>query len=274
MYVVDVTPASVVRAWRPSLPGVAEVFHARFSDHRYPIHVHDTWTLLIVDDGLIGYDLDRHEHAAQASQVTLLPPHVAHDGHAATRRGFRKRVLYLEEDVLGAEAIGRAVDRPTYPDVTLQEQISRLDRALIRHDDLEAEARLALVIERLQRHLAGLEPAESEPHVRSAARLARQVLDERLTEQVSLAEVAGRLGVTTAHLVRSFHREFGLPPHRYVVGRRVDRARRLILDGLPLSEVAVTAGFHDQAHLSRHFRRMLSTTPGSYQRSGRTSAGC
>lgn len=87
---------------------------------------------------------------------------------------------------------------------------------------------------------------------------------------MSLAEVAGQLDVTIPHLVRSFRREFGLPPHRYVVGRRIDRARRLILAGAPISDVAAVTGFHDQAHLSRHFRRMLSTTPGAYQRSGRT----
>lgn len=43
-----------VRAWRPSVPGVAEVLHAQWRDHVHPRHTHDTWTLLLVDDGLIG----------------------------------------------------------------------------------------------------------------------------------------------------------------------------------------------------------------------------
>src|ERR671911_239937 len=56
------TEAEHVRAWQPALPGVREVFHARFVEHRYPPHTHDTWTVLIVDQGAIRYDLDNREH--------------------------------------------------------------------------------------------------------------------------------------------------------------------------------------------------------------------
>jgi hypothetical protein len=53
-----------VHAWRPPVPGVVEVFHARMTSHVYPMHTHEAWTLLIVDDGKIRYDLHRHEHGA------------------------------------------------------------------------------------------------------------------------------------------------------------------------------------------------------------------
>ena len=49
------------------MPGVVEVFHAHFTEHAYPMHAHDTWTLLIVDDGAVRYDLRpaRARHAAR-----------------------------------------------------------------------------------------------------------------------------------------------------------------------------------------------------------------
>ena len=90
----------VVRAWRPRVDGVAEVLHAAWRDHAYPAHTHDTWTLLLADDGRVSYELDRHGHAAVISGVTLLPPHVVHDGRPATARGFRKRVVYLHENAV------------------------------------------------------------------------------------------------------------------------------------------------------------------------------
>ena len=77
-----------LRAWAPAVPGIAEVFHARFTDHAYPAHAHDTWTLLVIDQGVIRYDLHRHEHGALRTAVTLLPPHVAHTGRSATEHGF------------------------------------------------------------------------------------------------------------------------------------------------------------------------------------------
>jgi hypothetical protein len=95
-----------VRAWRPRLAGVAEVLHAEWRDHAYPAHTHDTWTLLLVDDGVIGYELERNNHGANPRGVTLLPPYVPHDGHPLSTRGFRKRVVYLDPGVFGESLIG------------------------------------------------------------------------------------------------------------------------------------------------------------------------
>lgn len=55
LYVRDMEAPDRIAAWRPRLHGVAEVFHAAWHDHAYPPHTHDTWTVLIVDDGLIGF---------------------------------------------------------------------------------------------------------------------------------------------------------------------------------------------------------------------------
>jgi AraC-like DNA-binding protein len=253
-----------VSAWRPAVPGIAEVFHARFITHAYPLHTHDTWTLLIVDDGVIRYDLDRHHHGALGPAVTLLPPNVAHDGRAATSHGFRKRVLYLDAAVLGEDLIGAAVDRPSLADGLLRTRIHQLHESLAEPGDaFEAESRLALVADRLRTHLG--RPTSSPP-VRGLADNLRDLLDARLPEAMTLAEAADALGAHPAYLVRSFGARFGLPPHRYLTGRRVDRARRLLLDGAPAAEVAVTAGFTDQAHLTRHFKRYLGTTPARYSK--------
>ena len=89
-----------VRAWRPPLDGVREVFHARFVDYAYPPHTHDAWTVLLVDEGALRYRLERHDHGSYRSVVTVLPPHVTHDGRSAVPDGFRKQVLYLEPPVL------------------------------------------------------------------------------------------------------------------------------------------------------------------------------
>jgi AraC-like DNA-binding protein len=67
--------------------------------------------------------------------------------------------------------------------------------------------------------------------------------------------------------VRSFTRQSGLSPHAYVVGRRVDAARRLMLRSAAPADVAAVVGFYDQAHFTRHFKRHTATTPASYARS-------
>ena len=63
-----------VRAWKPVVAGVHEVFHAHFVDYAYPPHVHDAWTVFIVDDGWIRYDLEaRHRGAGRSEQYRSSP---------------------------------------------------------------------------------------------------------------------------------------------------------------------------------------------------------
>ena len=262
--------AQEVRAWRPRVPGVAEALHARFIDHVYPMHTHDTWTLIILDSGGIKYDLDVHEHGSLGQTVTLLPPHVAHSGSSIRPEGFRKRVLYLDESYLSDALIGRSVDHPVLMDELLRDRISRLHESLVTPgQELEAESRLALIADRLAGHLNGT--SDLLPHTRDP-RLAwdlRDLIDERLPEDISLEEASRILHANPAYLVRVFSRHFGLGPHQYLTGRRVDLARRLLLTGMSTADVATAAGFYDQPHLTRHFKRFLATTPARFARSGR-----
>ncbi|MFC5720147.1 AraC family transcriptional regulator [Streptomyces gamaensis] len=261
-------------AWRPAVAGVAEVLHAHFTDHVYPMHAHGTWTLLIVDDGMVRYDLDRHEHGALSDLVTLLPPHVPHNGCPVTPRGFRKRVLYLDADVLGEEHIGRAVDGPALDDPLLRRRIHQLHTVLAeRGEDLEAESRLSLICERLLGHLGRrVPPPPSRPDRSGLARRLRDLLDERVLEGLTLQEAAGLLHAHPTHLVRAFSREFGIAPHQYLTACRVDRARRLLLEGQPAHAVAAGTGFCDQSHLARNFKRIVGAGPGWYARAVREPA--
>lgn len=265
------------RAWRPAVAGVTEVLHAHFVEHAYPMHAHASWTLLIVDDGVVSYDLDRHAHFV-ADAVTLLPPHVPHNGRAATAAGFRKRVVYLDPAQLPAEFIGRAVDQPVFVDAVLRRRIHQIHGALVQPgEEFEAESRLALVAERLTEHLrrhvgegggggGRRGAAVADPPL---ARALRDLLAERFRSGLSLSEAAALLHAHPAHLVRTFSREYGMSPHQYLTSLRVDDSRKLLLAGMPLASVATVSGFYDQPHLTRHFTRILGTPPGRFARSGR-----
>jgi AraC-like DNA-binding protein len=263
--VLYVSSVSRVTAWRPAVAGIVEVFHARYVDHAYPMHTHDVWTLLLVDDGVIRYDLDRHgrSHGAVPAALTLLPPGVAHDGRAASPHGFRKRVLYLDGSVLESGLVGAAVRQPSIVDGPLRQRVAALHGALAHPGDaLEAESRLALIAERLRRHLTP--PTEVTRAGPGLAGAYRDLLDARLVPGVTLAEAAATLHAHPTHLVRAFRDAFGLPPHAYLTGRRVERARALLLAGERPAAAAAAAGFYDQSHLTRYFKRYLGTAPATF----------
>jgi AraC-like DNA-binding protein len=246
--------------------GIAEVFHAHYLDHAYPSHTHDVWTLLIVDEGAIRYDLDRRHHSVVRPLVTLLPPYVPHDGRSATSDGFRKRVLYLDTSVLSPDLTGAAVDNPSLPDLLLRERIHQLHVCLAARspDPLEVDSRLVFILERLGQHLHRHAPTSRRPDPGLAGRL-RDLLDARTTEGITLRDAAELLHAHPTHLVRAFTHAHGLPPHQYLTGRRVELARQLLLEGQRPASVAAAVGFHDQSHLNRHFKRYLGVSPARYR---------
>jgi len=102
----------------------------------------------------------------------------------------------------------------------------------------------------------------------AAVRRAEAHLRERWDRPVPLAQLAAVAGLSRFELVRRFGAQVGVPPHAFQLGLRVERARVLLAAGDPPA-VAGRCGFHDQAHLTRTFRRLVGTTPGGYARAVR-----
>jgi transcriptional regulator of acetoin/glycerol metabolism/AraC-like DNA-binding protein len=103
-----------------------------------------------------------------------------------------------------------------------------------------------------------------------ALRRVREYIDIHLSDRTQLTELATVAGVSVHHFAREFKRSTGVTPHDYLMQRRIDRAREMLArTGWSLSEVAFAAGFSDQSHMSRHFRRLLGMTPGQFRWSQR-----
>jgi AraC family transcriptional regulator len=79
------------------------------------------------------------------------------------------------------------------------------------------------------------------------------------------------VGLNPYHFARQFKAATGLPPHQYVITRRVEQAKHLLKaeTDLSLAEVAVRAGFYDQSQFSHHFKRLVGVTPGQYRKPSR-----
>jgi AraC family transcriptional regulator len=118
-------------------------------------------------------------------------------------------------------------------------------------------------------HLLRHYPAPIAPRALSKAQLARvtEYIEAHLGEDVSLLRLARVSGVSASHLRALFKRAVGVPVHEYVIQRRVERARALLVRGdLPGSQVALDAGFSHQSHMARCMRRVLGVTPASIAR--------
>ena len=186
--------------------------------------------------------------------------------------------LYISDDLMQDAAGG---DRP----VELAEELGTSDRLLeqlvlsmdetLRHWEPAARTYLdqlgSMVAAQLVRcHGSGVDSVDDRPvgglgDCQFAA--VRGLMEERLAEPVSLAELASVAGLSVSQFGRQFKARTGLAPHRFLLGLRVDHACRLLrTDTSPIAEIAVRCGFSHQEHLTRVRRAHLDTTPGAVRR--------
>lgn len=97
---------------------------------------------------------------------------------------------------------------------------------------------------------------------RNRLREAIEFMQTHLGEELRLEQIAETTGLSPYHFARLFKRSTGLAPHQYLIRRRVDRARELLLTtNLEIAEIATQSGFCDQSHLTTHFKRVFGVTP-------------
>ena len=188
-------------------------------------------------------------------------------------------MLYPEVSVVTdvAAELGWRAGTPRFPETVLYDPataalLRSAHQAAEHGDQLASSTLLRTAMAGLLRAHAARRPAgparDAGPATRAPAAVAAvsDLLHERLIDPPSLAELAAMTGLSQFALLRAFRAQTGLPPHAYLNQLRVRRARLLLDDGRPPAEVAAQIGFADQAHLTRHFKRVVGVPPAAYQR--------
>ncbi|MGB5210044.1 MAG: AraC family transcriptional regulator [Gammaproteobacteria bacterium] len=101
----------------------------------------------------------------------------------------------------------------------------------------------------------------------SDCRRSLEILNDRLDENIALAELAAEFNLSPFHFSRMFKRATGFPPHEYQVQLRVARACELLCRNprKRVADIACELGFADESHFRRHFRRIVGTTPSQFR---------
>jgi AraC-like DNA-binding protein len=251
-----------------SRPGLERV-EASFACHAFAPHRHDTYAIGITLQGVQAFDYRGAARRSTSGQVFVLHPDELHDGHAGSEAGFRYRILYVDPTLIG-DALGGPCALPFVRDAVSGDRrllaaiapaLADLDLPLedLRHDQIVAD--LAQALAEGDRSVPRKPPSRID---RRAALCARDYLAAGFERTVRSCELEAVTGVDRYALARHFRSCFGTSPYRYLVMRRLDRARALIAAGSPLCEAALAAGFADQSHLSRHFKRAYGVTPGRW----------
>ncbi len=249
----------------PPCPGL-ERAEACFASHAFAPHRHDTFAIGMTLHGVQAFTYRGAAQRSGPGQAFVLHPDELHDGRPGTEAGYRYRILYVEPRLIGEALGGRALPFVQCAVSDDHRLIAAIRPALDLDLPLEDLQRDQILVDLAQAlAAAGRAPvARATPPDRPAVQRARAYLDAHTEHTVRSDALEAVCGLDRYALARQFRQSHGTSPYRYLLLRRLDRARALVAAGTSLVEAALAVGFADQSHLTRHFKRAYGLAPGRW----------
>lgn len=249
-----------------------ERIEAFFSGRGYDRHRHDTYAIGRTLSGVQSFTYRGAVRNSLPGDTLVLHPDETHDGEAGSEGGFHYRMFYLEPAAIQRVLCGRPL--PHIPggisnDARLFAATGQLLRGIEhRIEALEYDDALWDLAHAMEAASGGAPPAPARLKVDyRAAERARAYLHDDPTRAIALDELETVSGRDRWGLSRDFRRLFGTSPYRYLVMRRLDAVKRALRSGVSPAEAAADAGFADQSHMTRHFKKAFGISPARWRRS-------
>lgn len=262
-------PSSTPLFWRdPALPFLEFRSVADGRAVCYAPHSHQTVSIGVITGGASLYRNDGGTWTTGTGDIVAIAPEAVHACSPRDGAAWAYDMLYMDPnwlaEVQGTEAL-HTYDRAPLHAPALVRRLHALTRRLADPaTDIMAKQEAAVIaLSALHARLAPAATPLAEPpgHLRRAAAF----ITDNCTRPMTLAEIAAQAGLSPTQCIRAFRRRFGLTPHAYLVNRRIQYSQGLLKRGRPLADVALAAGFADQAHFQRTFKRLVAATPRQYQ---------
>jgi len=248
-----------------------ELIRGEKSGHNYPRHFHSGFSIGIIEDGLREYTYGGNKHLAPAGTIVIINPGEVHS--CGAENSCYETICpgdWAMSHWLAGE--GRPTSRFRFreQDIKDQQLFVRLRNlfCILKQPGLSLEKQslytvvMAELFNRYAEKTFGLSGVGNERH---AVAKAREYIDDNYSLNISLEDLSSLAGFSPYHLLRVFTEQIGLPPHVYQTQVRIKKARGLLARGESLANIAATAGFADQAHFTRCFKKHMGVTPGRYQ---------
>jgi len=245
------------------LPGIERV-EARFRGGGFAPHRHDTYAFGVTLSGVQTFSYRGIKRHCLPRQCHILHPDETHDGSPGSASGFCYRILYVDPSLVQQALGGKALPFVADPVVTLPAARARLlSRAWDIDDDLDDvdHADMVSAIADTLQLLSTHSPQGPRSLPFEALRRVRDAMVADPVQRRAADQLERIAGLDRWTLARDFRAAYGTSPRTFRTMRQLDRARRLIMQGHSLAEAAVEAGFSDQSHMSRMFKRAYGLTP-------------
>ncbi|WP_040854682.1 AraC family transcriptional regulator [Phyllobacterium sp. YR531] len=247
-------------------PGVQIVEAA--SHHQFARHTHDQYGIGVIHQGAQKSISGRGMVEAGPGHLITVNPGEVHDGIPIGEAGRSWRMIYFDPEIIQLVENDMREDVASIMEFTEPASINALAAKQFQHlfnaltspncQPLLQDEMLIDLLSQTQKN------TREQKHMPSAIRIIKQLIDDEPTATLTLADLAKASGLSRFQVLRSFATATGFTPHSYLMQRRADLARRMILQGAALAETAAASGFSDQSHMNRVFVHKYGISPGIY----------
>ncbi|CAM2852044.1 AraC family transcriptional regulator [Moritella viscosa] len=261
----------------PVLPNI-ELSSANFENFSFEPHIHLDYHIGIVTSGCQQYLHKGKQYHLAPGFISTLNPDEAHNGENITFGGYQSHVMALPVDYVNE--ISREMNQaetffnaPIINNPTLSHAFLHLHKLLTTEQDasvqLQIETTMMAFITELFIHNGGV---PTQQHV-SIKQLSTQQLDyikalfhDEPGQSFQLDELAQQLDLSKFQFLRQFKQSMGITPHAYLKRVRLEYAKKALMKGGNVSDVAYQVGFFDQSHFNKAFKNAYLITPSHFQR--------
>jgi len=238
-----------------------ELFEGALTSHVYPWHWHDSYTIVLVEKGAMKYVYRDGEVIAGAGQVLVINPFTSHCNFPVEEcvyKVFFLPVGYISEDAWFA----RQFQREGANDSTFFNTLLRLFDQLKAVEDKETCTIIAAELSRLLMHNFAFhdKPVAVDKRIVPAIAFVQQHFDKKLT----IERIAATCHLSRFHFQRLFKESTGLTVHEYIQQLRTEYGKELLRRGVQITDTSIEAGYFDQSHFHKAFKRMWVSNPSRF----------
>jgi len=239
--------------------------------HYFPKHYHETYSIAMLIHGVKDFHTNTDGGILHKCNIATMNPYEVHYGHSVKEEGWKQLVILFDEHSTGKFAEENELKRKTLEfsesvkeDTPLRSNIQNICMNVVTAEtDLEKDHYLEMLMAEIYSNEKMINISSPYINKRGIGKTV-SLMNDTPAAKLSLQELAETAGMSKFHYLRSFKAATGLTPHAYLNITRVEKARRyLITTDKSITEIAHECGFADQAHLTRAYKKIYGTTPGT-----------
>lgn len=249
-----------------------ESYHFQGIMQKFPNHFHGYYVIGFIENGKRYLSCKNKEYTIEPGDLLLFNPGDNHTCEQIDGKTLDYRCINIQPEIMSETAFeitGKDYLPYFTPQVIFRSELVSLLKELhlmiMREEkDFKKEEMFFFLLEQLIEEYAGQEMPSPRPEQSTEAKAVCEFLEKNYMRNITLGDLSNLTGLSKYYLLRSFTKQKGISPYSYLETIRIDRAKKLLEEGVSPIDVALQTGFTDQSHFSNFFKKFIGLTPKQY----------